>query len=285
MRRFFLFKLCSIALILCCNITLGKDSTQTNTQNATYSLDSDSLTSEAESATKNTKAKKLDYANLFTKPDIDWNNIASEKSGFFVGLGVLGAMLQSNDYLANNLRNVFGAQYPFGVGFHTKFGYAHYSTPYIGFRIYGEYSRVFSTDSFTASIESNTPNTKPRQYTLDSYNVGINVIFDTNLGRNYIHSLGIIIDLSYLIGIDFASHWTRQANGIESFGVDRFLSGNKFALGLGVGYVYNSKHRFELLFRRFTDIRQSQETFISASDAPMVFNQMLMMSIGYMYVF
>lgn len=279
MRIFFLYKLCAIMLMLPC-ITLGEmiDSAHTKKQESTPN--SLVLNDELQ-----TTKQKLDYANLFTKPNIQWNDIASEKSGFFVGLGALGAMLSTSDYLTNTPQSIYRASYPFGVGLHTKFGYAHYSTPYIGFRIYGEYSHIFSTDSYVAKIESGVQNPKTRQYTLDSYRAGINVIFDTNLGRNYTHSLGVIIDLSYLIGIDFASHWIQQVNGVQNFGVNRFLSGNKFALGLGVAYVYDSKHRFELMFHRFTDIRQNQESFISTSDTPIIFSQILMMSIGYVYVF
>ena len=279
MRIFFLHKLYTIMLMLPC-ITLGETIDSAHTKKQESTPNSLALNDELQ-----TTKQKLDYANLFTKPNIQWNDIASEKSGFFVGLGALGAVLSTSDYLTNTPQSIYKASYPFGVGLHTKFGYAHYSTPYIGFRIYGEYSRIFSTDSYVADGESSGQNPKTRQYTLDSYRAGINVIFDTNLGRNYAHSLGVIIDLSYLIGIDFASNWTQQANGVQNFGVNRFLSGNKFALGLGVAYVYDSKHRFELMFHRFTDIRQSQESFVSASNAPIIFSQILMMSIGYVYVF
>lgn len=282
-RLYHLYRLCGIALVFCCGVALGNqgDSMQLNKQDIS-TLDSTTL--DNDSSINDVPKKRLDYANLFTKPNIEWNKIANEKSGFFIGLGALGVLLTTNDYL-NNLQSIYGAKYPFGIGLHTKFGYARYSTPYIGFRVYGEYSRIFSTDSFIANIESSAQNAKTRQYIIDSYNIGINIIFDTNIGRNYNHSLGVIIDFSYLIGMDFASHWTQEVNTMQTFGVDRFLSGNKFALGLGVGYVYNSKHRLELLFRRFVDIRQSQESFVSTSSAPIIFNQVLTMSVGYVYVF
>lgn len=225
--------------------------------------------------TDKTHLEPLDYQNLFSKPNIEWGNIANKKSGIFIGLN---AALIPVLLAESNAQDLFQANYPIAYGYDFKLGIMYFSNPYVGFRIYTQYSTMQAKKDYK-SVGSEIL----REYGIDIYSIGVNVLFDTNLGQNYDHAVSVVIDLSISPKIDFTSRWLAK-NG-ES-GRDFFSSGNKTSLGIGLGYVYRSKHRIEVIFRRFTDIREGVDSFFgSQNDSPVIFQQMLSTSLGYSYVF
>ncbi len=219
--------------------------------------------------------KPLDYSNLFSKPPIEWGKIASEKSGFFVGVGgALTPTIRAED----GAKQVYRADYPLGYGYDLKLGLMYFSNPYVGFRLYGQYANAKSSEPYTSARS-----TLSREYQVSMYSVGLSVILDTTLGSRYEHAISVAIDVSYSPKIDFQSRWSDE---FGNSGVNAFKTGNKIVLGLGLGYVYRSKHRLEVMFKRFTDIKESVDSFMAiGNNAPIVFNQLLGVSIGYSYVF
>ena len=219
--------------------------------------------------------KPLDYSNLFSKPPIEWDKIASEKSGLFVGVG--GAIIP-NIRAENTAAQAYRANYPIGYGYDLKLGFMYFSNPYVGFRLYAQYANAKSFEPYTSARS-----TLSREYRVSMYSAGLNLILDTTLGSRYEHAISVVIDVSYSPRIDFQSRWRDE---FGNMGVDAFSAGNKIVLGLGLGYVYRSKHRIEAMFKRFTDIRESADSFVSMRNvAPIVFNQLLGVSVGYSYVF
>lgn len=219
--------------------------------------------------------KPLDYSNLFSKPPIEWGKIASEKSGLFVGVG--GALIPTIR-AENTAAQAYRADYPFGYGYDLKLGFMYFSNPYVGFRLYGQYANAKSFEPYTSARS-----TLSREYRVSMYSVGLSVILDTTLGSRYEHAISVAIDVSYSPKIDFQSRWCDE---FGNRGVNAFSAGNKIVLGLGLGYVYRSKHRLEVMFKRFTDIRESADSFVAIRNtAPVVFNQLLGVSVGYSYVF
>lgn len=219
--------------------------------------------------------KPLDYGNLFSKPPIEWGKIASEKSGLFVGVGgALIPIIRAEDTAAQAYR----ADYPLGYGYDLKLGFMYFSNPYVGFRLYAQYANAKSFEPYTSARS-----TLSREYRVSMYSAGLSVILDTTLGSRYEHAISVAIDVSYSPKLDFQSRWHDEfGNG----GVDAFSAGNKIVLGLGLGYVYRSKHRLEVMFKRFTDIRESADSFVAIGNiTPVVFNQLLGVSVGYSYVF
>ncbi|WP_066386821.1 hypothetical protein [Helicobacter himalayensis] len=219
--------------------------------------------------------KPLDYSNLFSKPPIEWGKIASEKSGFFVGVGgALTPTIRAED----GAEQVYRADYPLGYGYDLKLGFMYFSNPYVGFRLYGQYANAKSSEPYTSARS-----TLSREYQVSMYSVGLSVILDTTLGSRYEHAISVAIDVSYSPKIDFQSRWSDE---FGNSGVNAFKTGNKIVLGLGLGYVYRSKHRLEVMFKRFTDIKEGVDSFVAiGNNAPIVFNQLLGVSIGYSYVF
>lgn len=250
-----------------------------------YGVESDeeilqSLTPQTESMryiTPDTTHKQpIDYAHLFSKPDIEWKDIAKAKSGLFFGVGAnLLPILRTDSTTPEKYNDI----YPISGGFDVKLGYMYFSNPYVGFRIYGEYLRSYANEVYGSGGYART-------YEIEMYNAGVSIVLDTNLGQKYDHMLSVIVDLAYVPHIGFMSEWTyTSAGGAQSMGEDRFVGGNKVALGLGFGYVFRSKHRFELMFKRLTDVREGKDSFISTNTNTIVFQQLLGMTFGYVYVF
>lgn len=223
--------------------------------------------------------KPLDYTKLFSKPTIEWKDIAKAKSGIFVGLGVNLIPVVRTDTTTPALYN---DRYPISAGFNAKVGYTYFSNPYVGFRLYGEYAKSFS------NTEYGSHNGYIRTYEIETYSAGVSIVLDTNFGQTYDHMLSVIVDLAYVPHIGFSSMWNyTSTTGLQSNGEDSFIGGNKFALGLGFGYVFRSKHRIELMFRRLTDVREGKDSLIGGdtNTNPIIFQQILSMNLGYVYVF
>lgn len=222
--------------------------------------------------------KPLDYTKLFSKPTIEWKDIAKTKSGIFVGLGVNLVPVVRTDTTTPALYN---GKYPASAGFNARVGYTYFSNPYAGFRLYGEYAKS------TTNTEYGT-NGYVRRYEIETYNAGVSIVLDTNFGQTYDHMLSVIVDLAYVPHIRFSSVWNHTSTtGLQSNGEDSFIGGNKIALGLGFGYVFRSKHRIELIFRRLTDVREGKDSLIGddTNTNRIIFQQILSMNFGYVYVF
>lgn len=220
--------------------------------------------------------KPLDYAKLFSKPTIEWKDIAKAKSGIFVGFGVNLIPVVRTDTTTPAL---YDEKYPASAGFNARVGYTYFSNPYVGFRLYGEYAKP------TTNVEYGT-NGYTRTYEIETYNAGVNIMLDTNFGQSYDHMLSVIVDLAYVPYIGFSSVWNHTSTtGLQSNGEDSFIGGNKVALGLGFGYVFRSKHRIDLMFRRLTDVREGKDSLIGGDTNPIIFQQILSMNLGYAYVF
>jgi len=222
-----------------------------------------------------TDKQPLEYANLFSKPDIEWKDIAKAKSGLFIGVG---ANLIPVVRTGSTTPVMYNDIYPISGGFDVKLGYMYFSNPFVGFRVYGEYARSYANEVYGSGGFART-------YEIEMYNAGVSIVLDTNLGQKYDHMLSVIVDLAYVPHIGFVSEWTHSAAGMHTYGEDRFIGGNKVALGLGFGYVFKSKHRFELMFKRLTDVREGKDTLLSTNASPIVFQQILSMTFGYIYVF
>lgn len=223
-----------------------------------------------------TDKQPLDYANLFGKPTIEWKDIAKTKSGVFISIGANLLPILRTD---TTTPAIYNDTYPISGGFDVKLGYMYFSNPFVGFRVYGEYGRSYANDIYGSSGYERT-------YEIEMYNAGVSIVLDTNLGQKYDHMLSVIVDLAYVPHIGFVSKWDHtNANGVQTSGEDRFIGGNKVALGLGFGYVFRSKHRFELMLKRLTDVRSGKDSFISTNSNPIIFQQILSMTFGYVYVF
>ncbi|MDD7567043.1 MAG: hypothetical protein PUJ79_01350, partial [Helicobacter sp.] len=180
MKRFF-------ALIFLCvlNQAYGSDS-QIIVSYAQADAAEDSSTQSK--AIDKSQLKPLDYQNIFSKPNIEWENIANKKSGIFIGLGTaLIPVLLAEP----NAQDLFQANYPVAYGYDFRLGIMYFSNPYVGFRIYTQYSTMQAKKDYK-SLGSEIL----REHGIDIYSLGVNVLFDTNLGQNYDHAVSVVIDLS-----------------------------------------------------------------------------------------